>query len=49
MKRIAWICLVLIETYWNVKLDTRRPRQENRSVLIETYWNVKVFPGWLTG
>ena len=32
---------VLIETYWNVKLDEKGYPIPERKVLIETYWNVK--------
>lgn len=32
---------VLIETYWNVKLDCRVMVEKHFLVLIETYWNVK--------
>ena len=34
--------LVLIETYWNVKIPGLRDIRENSGVLIETYWNVKL-------
>ena len=33
--------LVLIETYWNVKVIVQRRYPVMRIVLIETYWNVK--------
>ena len=33
--------LVLIETYWNVKIDNRYIAHKESKVLIETYWNVK--------
>ena len=32
---------VLIETYWNVKIDEDWADQHFITVLIETYWNVK--------
>ena len=32
---------VLIETYWNVKGNISRKKQQIQTVLIETYWNVK--------
>ena len=32
---------VLIETYWNVKVDLSIAKQYEVIVLIETYWNVK--------
>ena len=35
--------LVLIETYWNVKLCTAASLSFSDLVLIETYWNVKYF------
>ena len=34
--------LVLIETYWNVKIDNRYIAHKESKVLIETYWNVKM-------
>ena len=34
---------VLIETYWNVKVNTGIPCGSPLHVLIETYWNVKYF------
>ena len=33
--------IVLIETYWNVKFNTRQYIILHSVVLIETYWNVK--------
>ena len=33
--------MVLIETYWNVKVNTGIPCGSPLHVLIETYWNVK--------
>ena len=33
---------VLIETYWNVKVQIAYKVAEPVSVLIETYWNVKI-------
>ena len=32
---------VLIETYWNVKVEEWCNEEFERRVLIETYWNVK--------
>ena len=32
---------VLIETYWNVKMEQLLESTEDEEVLIETYWNVK--------
>ena len=32
---------VLIETYWNVKIEDGDVRMVSLNVLIETYWNVK--------
>ena len=34
--------LVLIETYWNVKIDNRYIAHKESKVLIETYWNVNI-------
>ena len=36
--------LVLIETYWNVKLANPCIKSGIQDVLIETYWNVKPVP-----
>ena len=36
--------MVLIETYWNVKVDLSFALAFTIAVLIETYWNVKFFP-----
>ena len=36
---------VLIETYWNVKNNSRICIVSLMPVLIETYWNVKTFTG----
>ncbi len=33
--------IVLIETYWNVKIILLNTREKKENVLIETYWNVK--------
>ncbi len=33
--------MVLIETYWNVKVISQKPFMLICCVLIETYWNVK--------
>ena len=33
--------IVLIETYWNVKVFITGKRIFEKNVLIETYWNVK--------
>ena len=33
--------MVLIETYWNVKLYSQLIPRQTMMVLIETYWNVK--------
>ena len=41
--------LVLIETYWNVKIDNRYIAHKESKVLIETYWNVKTDPVVITG
>ena len=40
--------MVLIETYWNVKILSSEWIQEDKTVLIETYWNVKVLKVKLT-
>ena len=37
--------IVLIETYWNVKLTVKFELYHLPSVLIETYWNVKIEDG----
>ena len=34
-------CIVLIETYWNVKVLSAGGSGAQTGVLIETYWNVK--------
>ena len=34
---------VLIETYWNVKVETNPGTATREEVLIETYWNVKEY------
>ena len=36
------VCLVLIETLWNVKIVTQLPSMVTDPVLIETLWNVKL-------
>ena len=40
---------VLIETYWNVKLDGSQTGKIPLAVLIETYWNVKFIQSFLDG
>ena len=37
------LSLVLIETYWNVKVNGKVWNARWIQVLIETYWNVKTF------
>ena len=38
--RMARLCIVLIETYWNVNEEQGTEEKGAKIVLIETYWNV---------
>ena len=38
--------MVLIETLWNVNVDTPEKAKKKDNVLIETLWNVNTFFSW---
>ena len=41
MLQLSLTLCVLIETLWNVKLETEIQKENEEKVLIETLWNVK--------